>query len=46
MIGGVVFDALHPHSAQKAGCERVYTFNVEDFRSLAPSGFADKIAAP
>ena len=46
LIGGMVFDALHLHSAQKAGCERVYTFNVKDFRALAPSGLADKIAAP
>jgi hypothetical protein len=25
---------------------RVYTFNVKDFRALAPSDLADKIAAP
>jgi len=46
LIGGVVFDALHLHSAQKAGCDRVYTFNVKDFRDLAPAGLADKISAP
>lgn len=46
LIGGVVFDALHLHSAQKAGCDRVYTFNVKDFRALAPAGLAGKIAAP
>jgi predicted nucleic acid-binding protein len=46
LIGGVVFDALHLHSAQKAGCDRVYTFNVKDFRDLAPSGLSDKISAP
>jgi predicted nucleic acid-binding protein len=46
LIGGVVFDALHLHSAQKAGCDRIYTFNVKDFRFLAPAGLADKIAAP
>jgi predicted nucleic acid-binding protein len=46
LIGGVVFDALHLHSAQKAGCDRVYTFNVKDFRDLAPTGLADKITAP
>ena len=46
VIGGVVFDALHIHSAQKANCDRVYTFNVRDFRSLAPADLVDKIAAP
>ena len=46
LIGGVVFDALHLHSAQKAGCDRIYTFNVKDFRSLAPADLAGKIAAP
>jgi predicted nucleic acid-binding protein len=46
VIGGAVFDALHLHSAQKAGCDRVYTFNVKDFRALAPSGIAERIAAP
>jgi predicted nucleic acid-binding protein len=46
LIGGMVFDALHLHSAQKAGCDRIYTFNVRDFRALAPSGLAGKIGAP
>jgi predicted nucleic acid-binding protein len=46
LIGGVLFDALHLHSAQKAGCDRVYTFNVKDFRALAPPGIVDKISAP
>jgi predicted nucleic acid-binding protein len=46
LIGGMVFDALHLHGAQKAGCDRVYTFNVKDFRVLAPPALADKIAAP
>ena len=46
LIGGVVFDALHLHSAQKARCDLVYTFNVKDFRSLAPAGLSGKIVAP
>jgi predicted nucleic acid-binding protein len=46
LIGGVVFDALHLHCAEKAACDRIYTFNVRDFRTLAPAGMADKIAAP
>lgn len=46
LIGGLFFDALHLHSAQKANCDRIYTFNVKDFRSLASAEFAGKIAAP
>jgi predicted nucleic acid-binding protein len=46
LIGGVVFDALHLYSAQKAGCDRVYTFNVKDFRSLAQAGQTSRITAP
>ena len=46
LIGGVVFDALHVHSAQKSGCDRIYTFNVKDFRFLAPADLVDKITAP
>jgi predicted nucleic acid-binding protein len=46
LIGGVVYDALHLHCAQKAGCKRIYTFNVRDFRALAPTELQDKIAAP
>ena len=46
LVGGVVFDVLHLHSARKAGCERIYTFNVKDFRALATSELQDKISAP
>ena len=46
LIGGIVFDCLHLHCSQKAKCDRVYTFNVKDFRALAPSGFTNKIASP
>jgi predicted nucleic acid-binding protein len=45
-IGGAVYDALHIHAAQAAGCERLYTFNLREFRSLAPEEFRHKIAAP
>jgi predicted nucleic acid-binding protein len=44
--GGKVHDSVHLRCAQKADCDRVYTFNVKDFRLLAPAGFADKISAP
>lgn len=46
VIGGAVFDALHLHCAEKAGCDRIYTFNVRDFRLLGPTSLTDKIAAP
>ena len=46
LIGGVVFDALHLRSALKAGCDRVYTFNLKDFRGLAPKELEGRIAAP
>jgi hypothetical protein len=32
-IGGLVYAALHPHSTQKSGCDRIYTFKVKDFRA-------------
>jgi predicted nucleic acid-binding protein len=34
--GGLVYDALHIRSAQKANCERIFTFNVRHFEQLAP----------
>jgi hypothetical protein len=46
LIGGLVFDALHLHCAEKAQCDRIYTFNVKDFRALAPDALVAKIAAP
>ena len=44
--GGRIHDAVHLRCAQKAGCDRIYTFNVKDFRALAPPDLADKISAP
>lgn len=46
LVGGVVYDALHIHCARKAGCDRIFTFNVRDFRDLASSDLYDKISAP
>ena len=43
--GGKVYDALLIQCARKARCERIYTFNVEDFRRLAPD-LAGSIVAP
>ena len=43
--GGRIYDAIHVHAARKAGCSRIYTFNVQDFRQLAPD-LLDRIMAP
>ena len=45
-IGGRIHDAVHLQCAAKMKCDRVYTFNVRDFRALAPTTLADKITAP
>ena len=45
-VGGKVHDAVHLRCAQKAGCDRIYTFNVKDFRALAPPELADRVALP
>ena len=44
--GGRVHDAIHLRCAQKAGRDRVYTFNVKDFRALAPAALEGKISSP
>lgn len=43
--GGRIYDSIHVHAARKAGCSRIYTFNVQDFRQLAPD-LLDRIMAP
>jgi predicted nucleic acid-binding protein len=32
LVSGAVYDALHVHAAEKAGCEEIVTFNGRDFR--------------
>ena len=44
--GGRVHDALHLRCAQKALCDRIYRFNVKDFRALATKKLENKINAP
>ncbi len=34
--GGIVDDALQVYCAEKAWCDRIYTFNLHDFVRLAP----------
>jgi predicted nucleic acid-binding protein len=45
-VGGKVHDAVLLRCAQKAGCDRIYTFNVKDFRALAPPDLAGRVALP
>jgi predicted nucleic acid-binding protein len=45
LSGGPVFDAIHLHAARKANCARIYTFNVDDFRRVAPD-LHDRIFRP
>jgi len=45
-VGGRVYDVIHLRCAQKAACDRLYTFNVEDFRALAPGEIRERICAP
>lgn len=34
--GGILYDALQLRCAEKARCDRIYTFNLSDFVRLAP----------
>lgn len=45
LSGARIYDALHIHSARKAGCSRIYTFNAKHFRALAPD-LQDQILIP
>jgi len=35
-ISGRVYDALHAVAARKAACARIYTYNLDHFRTLVP----------
>ena len=43
--GGKVYDLLHVKAAIHAKCERLYTFNVQEFRLIA-GDFSKAITAP
>jgi predicted nucleic acid-binding protein len=45
-IGTKIYDALLLRCAARCGIERIYTFNLEDFKQLAPAGLREKICAP
>ena len=44
--GAKIYDALLLRCAARSGVERIYTFNLGDFRQLAPAGLQEKICAP
>lgn len=44
--GGKVYDALLLAAAIKSGAERIYTFNVRHFQSMAEEKFRSRIVAP
>jgi predicted nucleic acid-binding protein len=34
LAGGIIYDALHAIAAEKAGCSRLYTYNVDHLRAV------------
>lgn len=44
--GGKIYDALHLRCAVNSKADRIYTFNLRDFRALAPPDLQKKICAP
>jgi len=43
--GGKIYDLLHIKAAMQAKCDRLYTFNVQEFRMMA-GAFSKAISAP
>ena len=44
--GAKIYDALLLACAARSGAERIYTFNLVDFRGLAPAELKERICAP
>ena len=44
--GAKIYDALLLRCAARCAVERIYTFNLGDFRQLAPPALQEKICAP
>jgi predicted nucleic acid-binding protein len=45
-IGAKIYDALLVCCAARCAVERIYTFNLGDFKQLAPPGLQERICAP
>lgn len=46
MPGAKIYDALLLACAMRSGAERIYTFNLVDFRELAQPAMLERIGAP
>jgi predicted nucleic acid-binding protein len=46
LVGAKIYDVLLLHCAVRCAVERIYTFNLADFRQLAPAGLQEKICSP
>ncbi len=44
LVSGIVYDALHLIAAERAGCERIFTLNVDHFQRLGEDVIA--VTAP
>lgn len=44
LVSGQNYDTLHVEAALQVGCQRIYTYNLEYFRRLAPEEI--EITAP
>lgn len=44
LTSGIVYDALHVSAAIQVSCSRIYTNNLEHFRSICPTGII--VSAP
>jgi len=45
-IGAKIYDALLVLCAERCAIERIYTFNLGDFKQLAPTGLQEKMCVP
>ena len=45
-IGAKIYDVLLLRCASTCAAERIYTFNLGDFKQLAPAGLQERICAP
>jgi predicted nucleic acid-binding protein len=45
-MGAKIYDALLLRCAARCAAERIYTFNLGDFKKLPPAGLQEKICAP
>ncbi|HWD19923.1 MAG TPA: PIN domain-containing protein [Verrucomicrobiae bacterium] len=46
VAGGTIYDAVLLKAAEKSGAEKIYTFNVRHFQSIAPEKLFPLILAP